>query len=123
MRRHVSRLLLAIGLAVPTVLLTAGTGQAATPAAPTAVTADVSTTEVSAAIWGEFREDGVRIRTGPGTQYAVAGLGYRDHSVTVHCFVAPEPNHAWYYLTDNTTGVTGWVSSSLIYRVDPLDGC
>ncbi|WP_059005610.1 SH3 domain-containing protein [Streptomyces specialis] len=123
MRRHVSRLVLAIGLAVPVALLGAGTAQAAAPAAPTQVATDVTATDVSASIWGQFREDGVRIRTGPGLQYGVAGLGYRNHSVTVHCFVAPEPNHSWYYLTDNTTGVTGWVSSSLVYREAPLNGC
>jgi SH3-like domain-containing protein len=92
-------------------------------ASPHSQTVGSRTVVAAPAAFAEFREDGVRIRTGPGTNYAVAGLGYRNHSVTAHCFVAPIPNSAWYKITDNTTGVHGWVASSLLYIEGSFPGC
>lgn len=73
--------------------------------------------------YAEFREDGVRIRTGPSIDDGIAGLGYRGHSVTAHCFTAPQPNSAWYRITNNTTGVRGWVASSMLLVDGSLPGC
>ncbi|MBC9730394.1 hypothetical protein [Streptomyces sp. TRM68367] len=42
-----------------------------------------------------------------GTNHPVNGLGYRSHSVTKHCFVGYDVQ--WTRITDNTTGVSGYV--------------
>jgi hypothetical protein len=54
---------------------------------------------------GQFTADGVNIRNGDDTSCAALGLGYTSHSVTIHC-----QTRSWVYITDNTTGVTGWSS-------------
>lgn len=71
-----------------------------------------------------FSGDGVRIRTGPGTGYGIVGYGYRGHSVTSYCWTGSSGD-LWVQLRDNTTGVSGWSSSSLVgdYGILYLDHC
>ncbi|WP_442912797.1 SH3 domain-containing protein [Kutzneria sp. CA-103260] len=52
----------------------------------------------------------MNIRSGPGTDCTSKGLGYIGHNVTVYCGDVSN----WDYLTDNTTGVTGWASNDLV---------
>jgi uncharacterized protein YraI len=65
-----------------------------------------------------FTGDGVNIRTGPSTSCTSKGLGYRVHSVTYHC-----EGSGWVYLTDNTTGVTGWSSGAFVHHTDAAIVC
>jgi uncharacterized protein YraI len=65
-----------------------------------------------------FTGDGVNIRTGPSTSCTSKGLGYRIHSVTYHCEAS-----GWVYLTDNTTGVTGWSSGQFVTSTDAARVC
>jgi uncharacterized protein YraI len=55
-----------------------------------------------------FTGSGVNIRTGPDTSCTSIGLGYPGQSVTAHCTQAFVGANIWIYLTDNTTGKTGW---------------
>jgi len=62
-----------------------------------------------------FNEDGVNIRTGGSTSCAIRGEGFTGQSVIVRCDVPEGPdNHFWFYLTDQTTGITGWVRNDLV---------
>lgn len=60
---------------------------------------------------GEYTAEGVYIRSGPGTSYAILGVGYTSHSVCAHYAVAENfspPGPAWIYHTNRTTGVVGY---------------
>jgi hypothetical protein len=62
---------------------------------------------------GVFQQQGVNIRSGPSTSCNVIyGEGYTGQSVTIHCGTSTSQN-VWLYLTDNTTGVTGWSEAPL----------
>lgn len=61
-----------------------------------------------------FQDDGVNIRSGDSTSCASLGLGYQHHSVTVHCYSRPGGGDLWVYLTDNSTGVSGWSSQQYV---------
>ncbi|MFI6285430.1 hypothetical protein ACIBCM_11845 [Streptomyces sp. NPDC051018] len=63
------------------------------------------------------------MRTGPGTAYPVAGLGYRSHRVTVHCARPVAPQMVWYHLTNGTTGVRGWSEQSVVYVEGSVPPC
>ncbi|GIL28194.1 SH3 domain-containing protein [Actinocatenispora comari] len=93
-------------------LITGMFALSAPAAAGTRVT-DLTPTSVTAAqpasVPGEFLGDGVRIHATSDLNSATVGLGYRSHSVTVLCYTYPAS-----YLTDNTTHVTGWVSSTYV---------
>ncbi|MFF4802354.1 hypothetical protein ACFY1U_28780 [Streptomyces sp. NPDC001351] len=91
----------------------AGAALAAALIMPVATTATAAAGPITAAqrpsdVADSFNDDGVRIHSGPGTGYSVNGLGYRGHSVTKHCFVGYDDQ--WTYITDNTTGVSGYVT-------------
>lgn len=64
-----------------------------------------------------FAQDGVNIRTGPGTDCTAVGAGYTGQTLTIYCGAGTDSNF-WWYSTDNATGVTGWVFSDLV-NFDP----
>jgi hypothetical protein len=66
---------------------------------------------------GHFLFQGVNIRSGPGTNCVSRGLGYTSHSVTYRCWEFGDTvngHSTWTYLTNNSTGVTGWVSDQFL---------
>ena len=63
---------------------------------------------------GQFLGDGIRIHATSDLNSTTLGLGYRSDSVTVLCYTYPAT-----YLTDNTTGVTGWASSDYVLSNNP----
>jgi len=69
-----------------------------------------------------FAGNGVNIRTGPSTSCTSIGLGYLSHRVNYRCYGLGQSVsgwNTWTYLTDITTGKTGWVNDSLL---DPNSG-
>ncbi|MFL6113410.1 MAG: SH3 domain-containing protein [Catenulispora sp.] len=54
-----------------------------------------------------FTASGVNIRTGPDTSCTAIGSGFPGQSVTARCYTF-SAGYYWIYLTDNTTGKTGW---------------
>ena len=89
--------------------VTAIDASAATSPAPTADCGSNPTYNTNTG--ASFTANGVNIRTGPSTSCASKGVGYETNSVTVHC---DDPDTGWFYLTDNSTGVTGWSSPSYV---------
>jgi hypothetical protein len=67
----------------------------------------------------EFRGTGVNIRTGPFTTCTSVGLGQPAHSVIERCTKTNSNGVDWTYLTDRTTGKTGWSQTSLV-RIPPV---
>ncbi|CCK32060.1 hypothetical protein BN159_7681 [Streptomyces davaonensis JCM 4913] len=53
----------------------------------------------------------VTIRAKATSKSTARGVLYRGHKFTVH-----KTHGSWHYITDKTTGVTGWVSGSYVYR-------
>ncbi|MFD9793322.1 SH3 domain-containing protein [Streptomyces sp. NPDC059070] len=53
----------------------------------------------------------VTIRSRATTHSTALGILYRGHRFTVH-----STRGGWHYLTDRTTGITGWVSGAYVYR-------
>ncbi|WP_328939763.1 hypothetical protein OG288_42455 [Streptomyces tauricus] len=113
---RVLRYVLAVGTALPVAVM-------ASPSAHAAPAGTVARASTGTAAYAEFRVDGARIRTGPGSDYSIAGLGYRSHSVTAHCSIAPQTQEVWYYLTDNTTGVRGWSEQTVVYVEGSIPPC
>ncbi|ARQ67672.1 SH3 domain-containing protein [Streptomyces marincola] len=75
---------------------------------------DTGSAEVDAlALPGRFYVDGARIRSAPHLDAAVRGLGYRSHSVTVHCGTRGPLETYWFRITNNTTGVSGYIEQSV----------
>lgn len=67
---------------------------------------------------------GVNIRTAPSTGCTSVGVGYSGHWLTLHCIQVGYDNFLWDYLTDNTTGKTGWSRDSYVsWTGGPLVGC
>jgi hypothetical protein len=64
---------------------------------------------------GYFVAQGVHIHASPSLSSVVLGDGYESDSVTLHC--STDTNPYWGYLTDNTTGVTGYVIAGY-YLID-----
>ncbi|OXM62717.1 hypothetical protein CF165_33605 [Amycolatopsis vastitatis] len=88
---------------------------APTAAAPPSVAAD-GAADGAADIGGKFIDDGIRVHAEPGTTSATKGLAYRSHTATVHCVVprtGSDP-YAYFSLTDNATGVTGYVAEPYV---------
>ena len=69
---------------------------------------------------GHFTGGGVRLRTGPSLTCTVKGLGYPADAVVYRCWAWGD-SFSWTYLTDVSTGVTGWVRDDQITGplVDP----
>ena len=65
-----------------------------------------------------FIGNGVNIRTGPSTSCTIVGEGFKNQSVTVHCY-----RGNWDYLKDNATGKLGWVVAQLIDVTPNLPAC
>ncbi|GHG62897.1 hypothetical protein GCM10018779_32010 [Streptomyces griseocarneus] len=61
------------------------------------------------AVSGRFYTDGVSIRNAPRSGSTIRGLGYRSHSVTVHCGTPGPLETYWWRITNNTTGVRGYI--------------
>ncbi|MEE4547005.1 hypothetical protein V2S66_34200 [Streptomyces sp. V4-01] len=77
---------------------------------------------------GTFSNAGVNIRNGQYTNCTVLGAGYNGHDLTFRCFAdgtSVGGNGVWIYLTDRTTGVTGWASAAYIwgYGENPIVHC
>jgi hypothetical protein len=53
----------------------------------------------------------VRIHSRPSTSSTVVGVLYRSQKFTAH-----RVSGNWVYITDRSTGVTGWVSHTYVYR-------
>ncbi|QKW13451.1 SH3 domain-containing protein [Verrucosispora sp. NA02020] len=56
-----------------------------------------------------FSGAGIRLRTGPSTTCTVLGLGYAGQSATLRCGAVGDDGWSWYYVRNNSTGVTGFV--------------
>jgi len=80
--------------------------------------------EVTTAVAGGFRVDGARIRQSPDTTSSILGLGYTSQSANVRCIV-PRPHFSsMIYLTNNATGVTGYVLADYVWHNgSSLPGC
>ncbi len=75
---------------------------------------------------GQFVYEGVNMRSGPGTNCASRGLGYGSHSVTYHCWMSGDWVNGWptwTYLTDNTTGISGWSSDQFLRNYGSTHHC
>lgn len=77
----------------------------------------------NSAVAGSFNEPGVNIRTGQDTSCTILGEGYPGQSVTVHCAQFGGEGFIWDYLTDNTTGKTGWAADQFVNWSGFLLGC
>ncbi|MCC2276205.1 SH3 domain-containing protein [Streptomyces sp. ET3-23] len=53
----------------------------------------------------------VTIRSKASARSTAVGVLYRGHSFSVRT-----SSGGWHYITDMTTGVTGWVSGTYVYR-------
>ncbi|MFJ7997514.1 SH3 domain-containing protein [Streptomyces sp. NPDC096310] len=53
----------------------------------------------------------VNIRSKASATSTSVGILYRGHKFTVH-----KTSGNWHYITDNTTGVKGWVSGTYVFR-------
>jgi hypothetical protein len=69
--------------------------------------------------YGLFIEDGARIHRTSDANSPVDGLFYTTHRYWVHQFIGGTPTLPdWVNLTDQTTGVTGFIQGSVAYCVD-----
>ncbi|MGW1194491.1 SH3 domain-containing protein [Streptomyces sp. NPDC002536] len=87
-------------------LVAATTASAAPAAAPIAAAVDCH----RAGPW-VIGTNAVTIRSKATTKSTAVGVLYRSHKFTVH-----KSSGNWHYITDRTTGVTGWVSGTYVYR-------
>ncbi|MGQ4512501.1 SH3 domain-containing protein [Streptomyces sp. DW26H14] len=77
--------------------------------APAATCGSKPTTNQKTA--ASFNTSGVNIRSGPSTSCTVLGSGYPGQSVTLRC---NKDGSVWWYVTDKTTGITGWVDEDYL---------
>ncbi|MFD0269185.1 hypothetical protein ACFVGY_21830 [Streptomyces sp. NPDC127106] len=74
---------------------------------------------VTVAHAGDYREDGVRIRSNSTTSSTSLGLGYRSHTITPICYKAGtviNGNQWWDKHRNNNTSVTGYRSLTLLTK-------
>jgi RNA polymerase sigma factor (sigma-70 family) len=93
------------------IALTAGGGTQFPAAAPPTADARPSVAADGAAdTGGKFIDDGIRVHAEPSTTSVTKGLAYRSHTATVHCMVPQTGSdpYAYFSLTDNATGITGY---------------
>ncbi|RSO24304.1 SH3 domain-containing protein [Streptomyces sp. WAC 06725] len=97
----------AVTAAVALPIATASTASAASPA--TAVTASDPCGKV-----GPYKvhASAVTIRSKASAKSTALGLLYKGHKFTVH---KATTYGEWVYITDKSTGVTGWVSGIYVY--------
>ncbi|OAR26731.1 hypothetical protein A8W25_31080 [Streptomyces sp. ERV7] len=103
-----------------TALCTAALAALAIPATATAASAAPATTATASTLLtrdcdqpGEWAigTRAVTIRSRATTHSTALGILYRGHRFTVH-----STRGDWHYVTDRTTGITGWVSGAYVYR-------
>ncbi|AHH97380.1 hypothetical protein GCM10010174_73270 [Kutzneria viridogrisea] len=116
------RATIATAVVLAATALTVAGGQALAAAKPTAVASPANCGWQPANndnnTSGRFADDGVNIRSGDSTSCAVLGLGYKSHTITLRCFW-----NGFVYLTDNTTGVTGWSAVDYVNWPGGLNDC
>jgi uncharacterized protein YraI len=61
-----------------------------------------------------FAGTNINIRTGPFTSCTAVGEGQPGNTVTVRCETTNSNGVNWSYLTDSTTGKTGWSETQLV---------
>lgn len=90
---------------------------------PTAASADPATNGGQAiAANGSVYVNGAAFRTGPHVDRTIVGRGASGDALDVHCYAygdwVPDPrgdgNFSWYWSTNLRTGITGYVSMSMI---------
>ncbi|MFB6991371.1 SH3 domain-containing protein [Streptomyces sp. NPDC056178] len=59
----------------------------------------------------EVHTSAANIRSKPSTNSVIRGVLYKSHKFTVH-----KKSGNWVSITDRTTGVSGWVSGTYVYR-------
>jgi uncharacterized protein YraI len=64
--------------------------------------------------FGQFIGSGVNIRTGPGADCTSLGHGQVGQRATYHCQVIGHDGYLWTHLTNNATGVSGWVRENFL---------
>lgn len=70
---------------------------------------------------GTFTADGVNIHDGNDTGCTVEGEGYTGQTLDIRCFWNGN-GYEWFYVTDETTGVTGWaVRNYIAITASPVD--
>jgi hypothetical protein len=72
---------------------------------------------------GTFNNTGVNIRSGQYTTCAIVGEGYNGHDVSIRCYAygtSVNGNTLWLYITDRTTGVTGWSAGAYMWATGGL---
>lgn len=70
-----------------------------------------------------FTGTNINIRTGPFTVCTAIGEGQPSHNVTAHCLKFNSNGVPWIYLTDHTTGKTGWSEEQFVTWSGGLIGC
>jgi len=110
-----SRITLVLSAAALGASVVSGAGSTAY-ASPT-VSASSSSEGAGTTTFGARCDDGTRIRNAP-VSGTILGLCYSTHLLTAICYrnIAGQA-YSWIYLTDNTTGVTGWAYGQYIYAV------
>ncbi|WP_406643122.1 sigma-70 family RNA polymerase sigma factor [Amycolatopsis sp. WGS_07] len=109
-------------IAAVAVALAAG-GAQQPPAAAPSIPAARPEPDGAADIGGRFAEDGIRIRTAPSPTGAIKGVAYRNHPATVHCLASKAGGYAYFSLTDNATGITGYVAEPYAAPVSKVRTC
>ena len=71
----------------------------------------------------QFTGTNINIRTGPFTVCTAIGEGQPSHNVTAHCLKFNSNGVPWVYLTDHTTGKTGWSDEQFVTWSGGLIGC
>lgn len=75
---------------------------------------------------GTFTESGVNIRNDRWTTCPILGEGYPGQTLIARCWAVGtwiNGDGTWIYVTDETTGVTGWVFELYITWDGPVDEC
>jgi hypothetical protein len=131
MRRVLRAVLVPFLLALGCTALLTGAASAATgPAGPSNTTHAIGSAPAQAAPqfsgcgWrpannshksASYNQSGVNIRSGADTSCTILGSGYPGQSVTVRCAWYNSGDGRWWdYLTDNSTGVTGWSADQYV---------
>lgn len=123
-RRSAAASLLCALAAGGAVLATATPSQAA--AAPAAAVKSITHECFPYYVW-RFTGNGVRIHQHPATGSAggvVYGLGYSGQEFTARSWnTATGSGYSWFYGTDQSTGVTGWVATAYLSYVGDEGTC
>ena len=69
-----------------------------------------------------FTASGVRIRTGPSTACTAKGHGYPADELIAYCYYGTGQD-AWFYVSDTTTRVNGWVLGLYVSLGSDIGAC